>query len=70
MLLCDPFINTLYSFKGESIKRIISFHEECLLDKRPKLYKHMQSLMVESELFIIEWAYTMFSRAFNLRISS
>lgn len=26
LILTDPFINTLYSFKGESIKRIILFH--------------------------------------------
>lgn len=57
-------------FKGENIKKIISFYLECLEDKKPKIFKHMQNLMVEPELFIIEWAYTMFSRAFSLRVSS
>lgn len=70
MILCDPFIHSLYLFNGDNIRKIMAFYEECLQDKRPKLAKHMKNLMVEPELFIIEWAYTMFSRAFSLRLSS
>lgn len=39
-----------------------------MADKRPKLWKYTQQLGVDSELFIIEWAYTFFSRAFTLKI--
>ena len=30
----------------------------------------MKELVVDTELFLIEWAYTMYSRAFSLRIIS
>lgn len=39
-----------------------------MADKRPKLYKYAQQLAVDPELFIIEWAYTFYSRAFSLKI--
>jgi len=39
-----------------------------MADKKPKLYKYTQQLAVDSELFIIEWAYTFYSRAFSLKI--
>jgi hypothetical protein len=70
LVLCDPFIETLYFFKADNLKKIMGFFWECLEDKRPKLHKHMKNLLVEPELFLIEWAYTMFSRAFSLRLSS
>lgn len=46
MILCDPFVYSLYLFKGENIKKIIKFYEECLEDKKPKLARHMKNLMV------------------------
>lgn len=70
MILCDPFVHSLYTFKGGNIKKVIAFFEECLSDKKTKLFKHMKNMQVESELFIIEWAFTLFSRAFSLRLSS
>lgn len=70
VMMGDSFINGLYSFDEVKIRTIIAFFEECLQDKKPKLFKHMQQLGVESELFCIEWAYTFYSRAFSLRIVS
>lgn len=70
LILSDPFVFSLYSFNEINIKVIVNFFGECLKDKRPKLYKHMKELAVDNELFLIEWAYTMFSRAFSLRIVS
>lgn len=69
-VLCDPFVNSLYMFKEENIRKIIKFNEECLMDKKPRLAKHMRKMQVDHELFIIEWAYTFYSRAFSLRITS
>mgnify|MGYP001954585608 CR=1 FL=1 len=60
----------LYTFQMGSIKAMVAFFGECLRDKRPKLYKHLKELGVDYELFLIEWAYTMYSRAFSLRIVS
>jgi hypothetical protein len=68
IVLTDPFISSLYTFQEAKIKRVVQFFEECLEDKRPKLYKHSRQLAVDSELFIIEWAYTFYSRAFSLKI--
>lgn len=70
IFLSDPFIHSLYMFKREKINKIVHFFEDCLEYKKPKLAKHLKKLDVEPELFIIEWAYTFFSRAFNLRIIS
>ena len=70
LVLSDPFVFALYSFNEKKIKKIISYFGECLKDKKPKLYKHMKELGVDTELFLIEWAYTMYSRAFSLRIVS
>lgn len=46
IILCDPFINSLYFFKGDNINKIIKFFDECLEDKKPKLHKHMKNLLV------------------------
>lgn len=70
LILSDPFVFALYSFNEIKIKTVVGFFEECLKDKRPKLFKHMSDLGVDTELFIIEWAYTLYSRAFSLRIVS
>lgn len=53
MILTDPFLSSLYTFKQVNIRRTVSFFEECLNEKRPKLFKHMKNLSVDSELFII-----------------
>lgn len=68
VILTDPFVSALYTFEEDKIKKIVSFFEECMNDKKPKLYKYTQQLGVESELFIIEWAYTFYSRAFSLKV--
>lgn len=68
LILTDPFVYSLYLFNSTNLKRIVSYFEECLLDKRPKLYKHLCAAGVDFELFLIEWAYTLYSRAFSLRI--
>lgn len=39
-------------------------------DKKPKIHKHLKELGVDCELFLIEWAYTLYSRAFSLRVVS
>jgi hypothetical protein len=70
LILSDTFVFSLYTFEELKIKKIVSYFGECLNDKRPKLYKHMMDLAVDSELFLIEWAYTLYSRAFSLRIVS
>lgn len=70
MIICDPFMRSLYMFKEQNIKKIVKFYNECLEDKKPKLAKHMEKMEVEPEVFVIEWAYTFFSRAFSLRITS
>ena len=44
IMLNDPFIHSLYMFKEKGIKKIISFYEECLMDKKPKLSRHMKKL--------------------------
>ena len=68
LILSDSFVHSLYMFNSEKIKRIISYFDECLADKRPKLHKHLHAAGVDFELFLIEWAYTLYSRAFSLRI--
>lgn len=68
LILSDPFVHSLYMFNSEKIKRIVAYFDECLADKRPKLHKHLHAAGVDFELFLIEWAYTLYSRAFSLRI--
>ena len=46
IMLHDPFIHSLYMFKKEKINKIMSFFEECLMDKKPKLAKHLAKLEV------------------------
>ena len=70
LILSDPFVFSLYSFNEKKIKTIVGYFGECLKDKKPKLFKLMNDLGVDTELFIIEWAYTLFSRSFSLRIVS
>lgn len=70
LILADPFVFSLYVFEENKIKRIIDFFGECLKDKKPKIHKHLKELGVDCELFLIEWAYTLYSRAFSLRVVS
>ena len=70
VILCDPFVHSLYMFKEESIRKVVNFQNECLHDKKPKLAKYLQKMQVDTELYLIEWAYTFYSRAFSLRIIS
>jgi len=70
LVLADAFVFSLYLFDEKKIKKIVSFFKECLKDKRPKLFKHLDDLAVDNELFLIEWAYTLYSRTFSLRIVS
>ena len=37
--ITDPFVSALYTFPEHKIKKIVQYFEECLSDKRPKLYK-------------------------------
>ncbi len=48
IMIMDPFIQSLYFFNGVKIREVVQFAEECLRDKKPKLYKHMKNLQVES----------------------
>ena len=70
LILSDPFVYSLYSFEEGRVKMIVNYFGEWLKDKRPKLHKHIKDLGVDTELFLVEWAYTMYSRAFSLRIIS
>lgn len=44
LVLCDPFVHSLYCFKESRIKRIKEFYEKCMEEKKSKLLKHMTSL--------------------------
>lgn len=44
LVLSDPFVHALYMFEEQKIKRIVSYFEECLEDKKPKLHRHMKDL--------------------------
>jgi hypothetical protein len=68
LVLSDPFVHALYMFNEGRIRRIVSYFDECLADKRPKLHRHLHAAGVDFELFLIEWAYTLYSRAFSLRV--
>ena len=70
LVLGDPFVHSLYTFEEKGIRRIIEYFWECLQERRAKLYRHMKQLEVDCELFLIEWAYTLYSRTFSLRIVS
>jgi TBC1 domain family member 14 len=70
LVLNDSFVHALYMFDEPKIRRVVSYFDECLADKRPKLHRHLHASGVDSELFLIEWAYTLYSRAFSLRIVS
>ena len=70
LILSDPFMHSFYTFQEQKIKQVMIFFGEVLRDKKPKLFKHMSDLGVDSELFLIEWAYTMYSRTFSLRTVS
>jgi hypothetical protein len=48
IMLTDPFVSALYTFQEQKIKKIVQYFEECLSDKRPKLYKYTQQLGVDS----------------------
>lgn len=68
VILTDPFVSNLYTFQEDKLKKIVSFFLQCLEDKKPKLFKYTKQLGVDPDLFIIEWAYTFYSRAFSLKI--
>ena len=48
LILSDPFVHALYMFEEPKIRRILSFFDECLSDKRPKLMRHLQAAGVDS----------------------
>lgn len=70
LVLGDPFLSSFYLFEEAQINRTLRGFESCLLERRPKLAKHLAQCGMTPDLFLIEWAFTMYTRAFNIRIAS
>jgi len=47
LILSDPFVFSLYSFDEKKIKMITNYFGECLKDKKPKLFKHLNEVGVD-----------------------
>ncbi|KAL4468939.1 hypothetical protein ABPG72_009759 [Tetrahymena utriculariae] len=61
----SEFISNLYKFKIDKIKIYVKTFEYFLSQKYPNCLKHLQKLHIQSDIFLIEWFYTLFCRAFS-----
>ncbi|KAL4461444.1 hypothetical protein ABPG74_016068 [Tetrahymena malaccensis] len=61
----SEFISNLYKFKIDKIKIYVKTFEYFLSQKYPNCLKHLQKLHIQSDIFLIEWFYTLYCRAFS-----
>jgi hypothetical protein len=52
------------------IKKYVTIFDEYFQDKLPSLSKHMKSEQVSSEMFLIDWNITLFSKALSLELAA
>jgi len=62
------FIQSLYKFKLENVSIYESTFNYMLKDRVPNVFKHLRDLKIQSEVFLIEWFYTLFCRAFKFPV--
>lgn len=66
----DPLLYGLMTFSQPIIQSVLDFFSSCLRDKRPKVSQHMEAHGITPDIYLVEWAYTFFSRAFSLSLAS
>lgn len=66
----DPLIYGLMTFNQTCIKSVTEFFCANLKEKKPKLSKHLEEHAITADIYLVEWAYTFFSRAFELELAS
>lgn len=50
------------------VNTYIKYFEYLLKQKYSNIYKHLTKLNVQGEIFMVEWLFTMFCRAFSLPV--
>lgn len=64
LIICTPFIYNLYRVKIERVRLYVSTFDYFLSHKYPAVIKHLQRHSINSDIFLVEWFFTLFCRAF------
>jgi len=66
MVVASPFLVSLYNFKLDRLKLLFRAFDYYLQQKCPAASKHLTSMNVQTETFLIEWYYTLYCRTFSI----
>jgi len=66
MVVASPFVVSLYNFKIERLKLSFRAFDYYLQQKCPAASKHLKTMNLQTETFLIEWYYTMYCRTFSI----
>lgn len=70
LMLRSSLLNGLMTFDQQKIAGTLAFFESNLRENRPRTYRHLEGLRITPDMYLVEWAYTFFSRAFSLSLAS
>ncbi|CAD8116440.1 unnamed protein product [Paramecium sonneborni] len=70
MLFKSQLLRTFYQFKSHYLEAYFLIFDSFLQEKLPILANKFNQLKLPKQSFLVEWFYTVFSRAFNLITSS
>lgn len=68
LILTNEFTMNIYQFKMKMVNTYTKYFEYLLKEKYSNVYKHLRKLNVQCEIFLVEWFFTMFGRAFSLPV--
>jgi len=68
LLAGNNFLSNLFKFKVVKIKVYLETFEYFLGKKHPNCVKHLKKHNISSDIFLIEWFYTLFCRAFTFPV--
>mmetsp|Transcript_22969 Transcript_22969/g.25979 ORF Transcript_22969/g.25979 Transcript_22969/m.25979 type:complete len:554 (+) Transcript_22969:98-1759(+) len=69
LMAWDNF-HAFYKFRINELQAYFDAFDALLKEKQPKLSKHFQELGLTSDVYLIDWFYTVFSRCFTLDVAA